>query len=64
MEFPQVAPLIYPALDNLAEQQGEDAVRMRDKLKKKAHFVDDYWDKRAQAKHVSFPLTAIFHPRL
>lgn len=55
MEFPEVAPLIYPALDNLAEQEGEEAVRTRDKLKKKAKFVDDYWDKRAQAKYVSEP---------
>lgn len=53
MEFPEVAPLIYPALDNLAEQEGEEAVRMRDKLKKKGKFVDDYWDRRAQAKYVS-----------
>ncbi|CAF9928109.1 hypothetical protein IMSHALPRED_007387 [Imshaugia aleurites] len=52
MEIPEVAPLIYPALDKLAEQQGEDAVRKRDKLKKKANFVDDYWDKRAQAKYI------------
>ena len=55
MEFPEVAPLIYPALDDLAEQQGEEAVRKRDKLKKKAKFVDDYWDRRAQAKYVSVP---------
>lgn len=55
MEFPEVAPLIYPALENLAEQEGEEAVRTRDKLKKKAIFVDDYWDKRAQAKYVSAP---------
>lgn len=53
MEFPEVAPLIYPALDNLAAQESEEAVRTRDKLKQKAKFVDDYWDKRAQAKHVS-----------
>ena len=53
MEFPKVAPLIFPALDNLAEQRGENAARKRDKLKKKANFVDDYWDKRAQAKYVS-----------
>ena len=53
MEFPEVAPLIFPALDNLVDSQGEDAVRMRDKLKKKADFVGDYWDKRAQAKYVS-----------
>lgn len=62
MEFPEVAPLIFPALDNLADQQGEDAVRKRDKLKKKANFVDDYWDKRAQAKYVSLlQIYVLFH---
>lgn len=53
MELPAVAPLIYPALDDLAEQEGEHALQTRDKLKKKARFVDDYWDKRAQAKYAS-----------
>ena len=53
MEFPEVAPLIYPALDNLAEQQGEEAAMRREKLKKKANFVGDYWDRRAQAKYAS-----------
>lgn len=62
MEIPEVAPLIYPALDKLAEQQGEDAVRKRDKLKKKANFVDDYWDKRAQAKYVSDPFRSSVSP--
>ena len=60
MEFPEVAPLIYPALDNLAEQQSEEAARKRDQLKKKGKFVGDYWDKRAQAKYVS----ASVHDRL
>ena len=53
LEFPEVAPLIFPALDKLAEQTGEEGVRKRDKLKKKAKFVDEYWDKRARAKFVS-----------
>ena len=53
MEFPEVAPLVYPALDQLADQQGEEAVTKRDKVKKQAAFVTDYWDKRAQAKYVS-----------
>ena len=56
MEFPEVAPLVYPALDNLAEQQGEEAASKRAKLKQKGTFVGDYWDKRAQAKYVSAPV--------
>ncbi|CAD6583566.1 MAG: hypothetical protein ASARMPREDX12_001304 [Alectoria sarmentosa] len=56
MEFPEVAPLIFPALDNLAEQRDKDAARKRDKLKKKAKFVDDYWDKRAQAKYAGISI--------
>ena len=53
LEFPEAAPLTFPALDNLADQTGEEAQRKRDKLKKGKVFVDNYWDKRAQAKYVS-----------
>ncbi|KAK4696315.1 hypothetical protein P7C71_g1578, partial [Lecanoromycetidae sp. Uapishka_2] len=51
VDFPQAAPLIFPALDNLAGQTGEEAIRKRDKIKKKANFVDEYYDRRAQAKY-------------
>jgi hypothetical protein len=49
-----VAPLVYPGLDDLATQTGDEAVRKRDKLKKAKGFVEEYMDKRAQAKFVSF----------
>ena len=55
MEFPDVAPLVFPALDHLADQTGERAVRKRDKLKQKATFVDEYYDRRAQAEYVRDP---------
>jgi len=53
MEFPEAAPLIFPALDTLADQTGEEAVRKRDKMKKAGVFVDNYWDKRAQARYAA-----------
>jgi hypothetical protein len=52
LEFPETAPLIFPGLDSLAAQTGEEAVRKRDKLKKGQNFVEEYWDRRAQAKYV------------
>jgi hypothetical protein len=55
LEFPETAPLIFPALDNLANQTGDEALRKRDKLKKAKNFVENYMDKRAQAKYVSHP---------
>lgn len=60
VDFPEAAPLIFPALDKLAGQTGEEAVRKRDKLKKKANFVDEYFDKRAQAKYVSLSSYPMF----
>lgn len=49
--FPEVAPLIFPGLDELAADQ--DAVKKISKTKKKMEFVNGYWDKRAQAQFVS-----------
>lgn len=53
LEFPEVAPLTFPALDDLAGQTGEEAQRKRDKIKKAKGFADDYMDRRAVAKYVS-----------
>ncbi|KAJ9410548.1 hypothetical protein DTO045G8_1454 [Paecilomyces variotii] len=50
LDFPEVAPLIYPGLDYLASQEGEPAVEQKKKLKKGKAFVEDYMDRRAQAK--------------
>ena len=53
LDFPEPAPLVFPALDELQEEAGDDANRKRDKLKGSKKFVDDYYDRRAQAKFVS-----------
>lgn len=50
--FPEVAPLIFPALDDLASQTGEDSQRKREKIKRAKGFADDYMDRRAVAKYV------------
>lgn len=52
LEFPETAPLIFPGLDYLAAQTDEDAVSKRNNLKKGREFVEDYLDRRAQAKFV------------
>lgn len=52
LDFPEVAPLIYPGLDYLASQESEPAVEQKKKLKKGKAFVEDYMDRRAQAKFV------------
>ena len=49
--FPEVAPLIFPQIDELAADQ--DAEKKLSKMKKKKEFVAKYMDKRAQAKFVS-----------
>ncbi|KAJ5167516.1 uncharacterized protein N7482_006297 [Penicillium canariense] len=46
--FPEVAPLIFPEIDQLASDQ--DAEKKLAKMKKKKEFVAGYMDKRAQAR--------------
>ena len=53
-EFPEVAPLVFPALDQLAAQTSEDGVKKKTKMVKGLTFVANYWDKRATAEYVSF----------
>jgi hypothetical protein len=53
LEFPESAPLVFPALDELKHETGQEAVRKRDKLKQAAGFLQNYWDRRAQAEYVS-----------
>lgn len=43
-EWPQTAPLVFPALDGLSEEKQQAAV------KRSRKFVGDYMDKRARAK--------------
>jgi hypothetical protein len=55
-EWPETAPLIYPALDDLAVTSDEGAQAKKSSLQKKRRFVEDYMDRRAQAKFVSLRL--------
>ena len=60
LAIPKAAPLIFPALDDLAEQTGEEAVKKQNKLRKSANFAGDYFDRRARAKYVCYPLIFYF----
>jgi len=54
LEMPEAAPLIFPALDKLADQTGEGAAAKKENVfKRSGKFVADYQDRRAQAKYVS-----------
>jgi hypothetical protein len=53
IEFTECASLVFPALDELAVEQGPEADSKRAKLKHYKSFSDIYFDRRAQAKHVS-----------
>ncbi|OOQ86450.1 hypothetical protein PEBR_21418 [Penicillium brasilianum] len=46
--FPEVAPLVFPQIDQVASDK--DAQKKFAGMKKKKQFVDGYLDKRAQAK--------------
>jgi hypothetical protein len=52
--FPQVAPLVFPALDHLADGADEDAKTKMEKLKRAKNFASEYFDRRAVAKYVRF----------
>jgi hypothetical protein len=55
-QLPETAPLIFPALDKLASQTGEDAEKKQGKMAKSKDFVANYWDKRATAEYVRGPV--------
>jgi hypothetical protein len=46
IELPEAAPLIFPALDSLPEDEREK----QGKMKSSGKFIADYFDRRAQAK--------------
>jgi hypothetical protein len=52
-EFPEVAPLVFPALDQLAAQTSTDGVQKKNKVASSMAFVANYWDKRATAEYVN-----------
>jgi hypothetical protein len=50
LEMPEAAPLIFPALDQLAASTSEENVKKQSKMKSNQKFVADYLDRRAQAR--------------
>jgi hypothetical protein len=52
-QWPETAPLIYPSLGHLAASSDEGMQAKKSSLQKKRRFVEDYMDRRAQAKFVS-----------
>ena len=52
-EFPETAPLVFPALDQLAAQTGAEGEKKQGEIAKKMKFAAEYWDKRATAQYVS-----------
>jgi hypothetical protein len=53
LELPQAAPLVFPALDQLAASTTEDGVKKQNKMKINQKFVTDYFDRRAQAQYAA-----------
>ncbi|TVY43144.1 hypothetical protein LSUB1_G001312 [Lachnellula subtilissima] len=51
LELPQAAPLIFPGLDSVASEMGEEGAKKQKRMKKSGKFVADYMDRRAQAKY-------------
>ncbi|THZ93624.1 hypothetical protein D6C88_02654 [Aureobasidium pullulans] len=51
MAFPEVAPLTFPTLDELAAQTGQKAAEKKSSVAKGMTFVANYWDKRATAEY-------------
>lgn len=64
LEMPEAAPLIFPALDALADSTSPEGVQKQNKLKSRQKFVADYFDRRAQAKYsVENPSSSLAAPQ-
>ncbi|KAL9576504.1 MAG: hypothetical protein Q9212_007044 [Teloschistes hypoglaucus] len=59
-QFPETAPLVFPSLDQLAEETKGDGAQKKKKVAETYKYVANYWDKRAtaayQAQHPNTPL--------
>ena len=53
LELPEAAPLIFPALDRVAEDTSAEGVKKQTKMKTRQKFVSDYFDRRAQAQYAA-----------
>ena len=51
--FPEVAPLVFPALDKLATEISGEGAKKKGKMANGMKFVGEYWDRRATAEYVS-----------
>ncbi|KAJ5610937.1 hypothetical protein N7510_007656 [Penicillium lagena] len=49
--FTETAPLVFPALDKLADDQTGAGRTKKEKIKGMMNFASEYFDRRAQAKH-------------
>lgn len=57
LAFPEVAPLVFPALDELAAQTSSAAAEKKNRIGEGMTFVANYWDKRAAAEYVWIPMS-------
>ncbi|ESZ95517.1 hypothetical protein SBOR_4102 [Sclerotinia borealis F-4128] len=63
LEMPEAAPLIFPALDQIAELEESENVQKNNKFKNSGKFVTDYFDRRAQAKYaMQYPTGTLATP--
>jgi len=53
VEFTECATLVFPKLDELADQHGPEADNKKARLRHYKAFSETYFDRRAQAKLVS-----------
>jgi hypothetical protein len=52
--FTETAPLMFPVLDKLDDNHSAEAKSTKEKLESAMSFTSEYYDRRAQAKFVSF----------
>lgn len=64
LETMETAELIFPELDLISKATSGDQKGFKKKLGRGKAFVDDYMDRRAQAKFVSSPNPNSLPPRL
>ena len=62
-EFPETAPLVFPALERLAAQSGAEGEKKLSEMAKKMKFAAEYWAKRVTAEYVS-PSSTYFQSQI
>lgn len=65
MESIQTAQLIFPGLDLLTTVSKEEEKGLKKKMRRGKLFVDDYMDRRAQARFVRiYSINSVKHPQV